>query len=107
MMNSRALPFAYGPARSIHPARAGETALTDRTAIMEGLLRTFRAQRCFDALHQPLPPARVGRSVGEGEATENRQVALHRRRQRRFRHAGQPCILGLHGRIEHARPRRP
>ncbi len=69
-----------------------------------GLLFAFRAQCRFDAVPQPLPPGRVGRPVGEGEGAENGQLVLHRRCQRRLGDAGQPRVLGLHGRIERARP---
>ena len=64
----------------------------------------LRGQACFDALDQPLPPGRVGRPLCEGEGAEDWQVGLHRQRQRRGGHAGQPRVRGLHGRVERARP---
>ena len=42
----------------------------------------------------------------EDEDADDRQVGFHRRRQRRRGHAGQPRVLGLHGRIDGARPLR-
>ena len=42
----------------------------------------------------------------EDEDADDGQIGLHRRRQRRGGHAGQPRVLGLHGRIDRARPLR-
>ena len=65
----------------------------------------LRAQRRLDALDQPLPPGRP-HAPEENEAANDRQAGLHRRRQRRRGHAGQPRILGLQGRIDAAWPLR-
>ena len=46
------------------------------------------------------PPTREELDAGD------RHVALHRRRQCRLGHAGQPRVLGLRGRIDGARPLR-
>ena len=45
-------------------------------------------------------------AAAEGADADDGQVGLHRRRQRRGGHAGQPRVLGLHGRIDCARPLR-
>jgi hypothetical protein len=58
----------------------------------------LRAQGRFDALDQPLSLGRAPRRPEEGVDADDRQVRLHRRRQRCRGHAGQPRVLGLHGR---------
>jgi hypothetical protein len=58
----------------------------------------FRAQGRFDALDQPLSLGRAPRRPEEGVDADDRQVRFHRRRQRCRGHAGQPRVLGLHGR---------
>jgi hypothetical protein len=47
--------------------------------------------------------------IGYSPRTEDpdagdRQIGLHRLRQRRLRHTGQPRVFGLRGRIDGARP---
>jgi hypothetical protein len=66
----------------------------------------LRAQGRFDALEQPLPLGGAERRPEGCEGASDGQVGLHRRRQRRLGHAGQPRVLGLHGRTVSARPPR-
>ena len=58
----------------------------------------FRAQGRLDALEQPLPHVRHGPGEQEEDAND-RQIGLHRRRQRRSGYTGQPRILRLQNRI--------
>ena len=59
----------------------------------------FRAQGRLDALDQPLPHVRHGPAEQEEDA-DDRQIGLHRRRQRRRGYAGQPRIVRLPNRID-------
>lgn len=59
----------------------------------------FRAQGRLDALEQPLAHVRPGPCEQEEDADE-RQIGLHRRRQRRRGYPGQPRILRLQSRID-------
>ncbi|MCP3385276.1 hypothetical protein NLM31_33345 [Bradyrhizobium sp. CCGUVB4N] len=62
-------------------------------------------QPFFDALDQPLPQGR--RHVAEDdEGANDRQIWLHGRHQFRERHASEPRVFGLRGRIGCARPLR-
>ena len=65
----------------------------------------LRTQGCFNALKQPLPQGRHRPAKNDQDADDG-QVGLNRRRQRRGAQAGQPRVLGLHGRIDGARPLR-
>jgi hypothetical protein len=65
--------------------------VTECAAIVKGLLRVLGKQGGCYALDQPLPLGRAGRPpLEEDEGTEDGQVRLHRRRQLRGGHAGQP-----------------
>jgi hypothetical protein len=56
-------------------------------AVAFATLLILRAQSRFDALEQPLPQGRVRRRPKEKADVDDRQVGLHRRRQRRRGHA--------------------
>lgn len=66
----------------------------------------FRAKGRFEALDQPLPQGEASRRPKQGADVYDGQIWLHRRRERRGRHTGQPRVLVLHGRIDCARPLR-
>jgi hypothetical protein len=67
----------------------------------------LRAQGRFGALHHP-PPSLACRPAHKQEVADDRdrQPSLHRLPQRRYRHAGQPRVFGLRGRIDRKRPLR-
>ena len=67
----------------------------------------LRAQGRFGALHHP-PPTLACRPAHKQEVADDRdrQPGFHRLPQRRYRHAGQPRVFGLRGRIDGNRPLR-
>ena len=59
----------------------------------------------LDALEEPLPQGRH-RPAEDDQGAGDGQVGFDRCRERGGRQAGQPRVLGLHGRIDCARPLR-
>jgi len=60
----------------------------------------------YDPLDRPFPLGARRRPPEEDAEADDRQIGLHRRRQHRRGHAGQPRVLGLRRRIDGAAPLR-
>jgi transposase len=90
-----ACSFGGGKTFFTQPGPKGDTDGSLRQALRlarEQNNSVFRAQGRLDALDQPLPHVRHGPAEQEEDA-DDRQIGLHRRRQRRRGYAGQSRIV--------------